>query len=135
MILSYKKKYLWGKQTNFKEKILEGTKVHTFREDPHGRWLAGRHIHHAHGVRTKYYDCFLENDCVSVQSVQIHHYESEPPMQRIEIIIDGEVVLSPHCELMEKIAKNDGFGSVDDFFKWFNTDFHGKIIHWTNLKY
>ena len=33
------------------------------------------------------------------------------------------------------LAKNDGFANVNDFFKWFSSDFSGKIIHWTNFKY
>lgn len=28
-----------------------------------------------------------------------------------------------------------GFDSVKDFFRYFNKDFKGKIIHWTDLKY
>jgi len=25
--------------------------------------------------------------------------------------------------------------STKEFYEWFNDDFHGKIIHWTKLKY
>lgn len=135
MNLSYKKQFPWGKPTDFKKKILDGTKIHTFREDPHARWKAGRHIHHAHGVRTKNYDCFLENDCVSVQSIQINWYDNGAFIQRVEIVIDGEIVLNRDSEHIEAIAKNDGFDSVEDFFKWFDSDFQGRIIHWTDFRY
>ena len=141
MILSYKKQFPWkgpdGKPvpTNFKEKILSGTKIHTFREDPHGRWKDGKLIHHAHGVRTKNYDCFLENGCVSVQSIQINNYDVGAFIKRTELIIDGEVVFSEKSEWAGIIAKNDGFDSVEDFFKWFSSDFQGRIIHWTDFKY
>ena len=127
MILSFKKQFL--------EKILSGSKVHTIREDLHGRWKPGRKIHIATGVRTKKYNCFKESECISVQSIHINYYNVGAFNKRTEIVIDGEVVLDRDSEWVEIIAKNDGFESVDDFFKWFNSDFQGKIIHWTNLKY
>ena len=40
------------------------------------------------------------------------------------------------CEpILRELAKNDGFESVEDFFAYFNKDFKGKIIHWTDLQY
>jgi hypothetical protein len=36
---------------------------------------------------------------------------------------------------LNKLSKNEGFNLVDDFFRFFNKDFEGKIIHWTNYKY
>jgi len=33
------------------------------------------------------------------------------------------------------LANNDGFDTVEDFFAYFNTEFEGKIIHWTKLRY
>lgn len=135
MILSYKKQFPWQKPTDFKKKILEGAKIHTIREDLHGRWSAGKHIHHAQGVRTKNYDCFLENDCVSVQSIHINYYDLAPNQQKMEVVIDGESVFQPHDEWLEKLAKNDGFDNVYEFFNWFDSDFQGRIIHWTDFKY
>lgn len=38
-------------------------------------------------------------------------------------------------EEISRIAKNDGFANVNDFFEWFSSDFSGKIIHWTDFKY
>lgn len=131
MIISYKKQFPWGKPTDFKKKIMEGVKIHTIREDPHGRWIAGKHIHHAHGARTKNYDCFLENDCVSVQSININYYDFEPDIRKVEVEIDGEKVY----KFLDKLLRNDGFDNGRDFFKWFNSDFQGKIIHWTDFKY
>lgn len=139
MIISYKKQFPWGKPTNFKQKILDGTKIHTMREDKLGRWKAGRHIHHAHGVRTKNYDCFLENDCVSDQKVRIERSKGNKDFVTISIneepfyLRQGGIVVFDNG--MIELAKNDGFDSVDDFFKWFDSDFSGKIIHWTDFKY
>ena len=36
---------------------------------------------------------------------------------------------------MWQLAINDGFESLKHFFEYFNEDFEGKIIHWTDLKY
>ena len=30
---------------------------------------------------------------------------------------------------------NDGFDSIENFLRWFNKDFEGKIIHWTGFRY
>lgn len=49
MILSFKEQFI--------PKILDGTKIHTIREDKKNRWEAGKKIHFATGVRTKNYKC------------------------------------------------------------------------------
>ena len=36
---------------------------------------------------------------------------------------------------MERLAKNDGFETMDDFWSFFNQDYQGMIIHWTDTKY
>lgn len=36
---------------------------------------------------------------------------------------------------IEELAKNEGFDSAADFFKYFNANFDGKIIHWTDYTY
>ena len=33
------------------------------------------------------------------------------------------------------LTKNDGFESVESFFEYFNENFRGKIIHWTEFTY
>lgn len=38
-------------------------------------------------------------------------------------------------KVLTSLAINDGFPNVDAFFKWFDSDFEGQIIHWTDLKY
>ena len=129
MILSFKKKFPWGKPTNFEEKIINWLKIHTLREDKFGRWNAGRVCQCATGVRTKKYNCFAVRSCVYIQAIQINYYgDNGYP----DVIIDGDLLSQERIELL---AKNDGFDSVEDFFKWFEEDFQGKIIHWTDLKY
>lgn len=134
MILSYKKR--------FPEKILDGTKKHTIREDPHNRWKAGMKIHHATGMRTKQYNCFKEGECVSTQRVEVFYnqlvYDKAEWLNHfyhgklVNVAIDNICIARP---LLHKLAINDGFGSIEEFFDWFNDDFTGKIIHFTKLRY
>lgn len=126
MILSFKKKFV--------EPIRLGSKIHTIREDPKARWCAGKLIHMATGVRTKKYNCFRPDVCVSVQAIQIHHhdYRDAGGNYLIKVVVDGKELDDFQ---LDHIAKNDGFKSLGDFFKFFNSDFQGKIIHWTDLRY
>ena len=118
MILSFKKQ--------FKQLILDGTKIHAIIADKPDRWKAGNEIHFATGMRTKSYECFKKGICVGVQKIQIRRCYGE------DIKIDG-IGLSRGD--IKSLAINSGFNGVDDFFQWFDTDLEGKIIHWTNFKY
>ena len=132
MILSFKQQ--------FKQKILDGSKIHTIREDKPRRWKAGNSIQAATGVRTKNYDCFFEDSCKSTQKIIIEHFPGH-----VEIFIDGYIFGRAHhhglndiydwSNCIEELAKNDGFDNLRDFFKWFDSDFIGKIIHWTDKTY
>ena len=140
-----------GFEPQFVEPILDGTKIHTIREDKHNRWKPGMKIHFATGVRIKNYHQFKTAVCVSVQEIRINWRD---------IFIDGKSLnhIIPfihvgYTKLLEgnslkmyipnemisineyRLATNDGFESIDDFRKWFNKDFTGKIIHWTDFKY
>ena len=120
MVLGFKKQFV--------KKIKDGSKIHTIREDKHDRWKEGNTIHFATGVRTKKYKQFIGGQCISTQNIEIKHLPTG-----ISIKIDGKE-LGGFYEL-HKLAVNDGFDGIDSFYKWFNKDFSGKIIHWTALKY
>lgn len=129
MILSFKEQ--------FKDPILKGTKLHTIREDKTNRWKPGNKIEMATGVRTKNYNCFKKSVCVSTQTIEIKHgriydVNSGDFLLGIRILIDGKELDSLK---INGLAKNDGFVDIIHFANWFNTDFYGKIIHWTHLKY
>jgi hypothetical protein len=49
-----------------------------------------------------------------------------------QIVVDGNCL---NKNISEQLAINDGFETVEHFFRWFNEDFSGKIIHWTDLRY
>lgn len=120
MILAFK--------PQFKDKILNSTKIHTIREDSNRRWKAGRKIQMATGVRTKNYNCFKEVECVSVQEISIKYYKKLGVTNKVSIKVDGFDVP------LNEISFNDGL-SPSEFLNWFDKDFKGVIIHWTTKIY
>lgn len=128
MILGFKKYIQHIGPTSFKEKILAEEKIHSIRRDEKDRWRAGRKIHMAYGVRTKFYECFMESECVSVETILIGYLHDCLLYVKI-----GDKVLSQ--DEQEELALNDGFDSLQDFCNYFNHDFSGKIIHWTKKRY
>lgn len=123
-------------------------KLHTIRHDESERWKPGMDIHFVINSRTKDRFQFAPVvKCKSVQTIEIMDSSHLPRVNGIvlefphgveifylayEVKIDGRF-LNEH-EIRE-LAKNDGFESVEDFFKYFNKDFKGRLIHWTNLSY
>jgi len=120
------------------------SKIHTIRADKKNRWKAGNKIHFVINNRTKDYFQFAPVlECRSVQEIEIIWGKPENPLFDVRVYIDQKLfyqriggVSSAFRRLqMEELAQLDGFDSVEDFFKWFSTDFKGKIIHWTNFRY
>lgn len=121
MILSFKHQFV--------PKILDGTKIHTIREDPHRRWRPGRKIHFATGVRTKNYHCFKNGTCIYVQPIQFD-------LDLIRVGHPNDDTLHPlSSETVDRLAKNDGFDSSIELFRWFAPHFKGFLIHWTDSFY
>lgn len=126
---------------NFPEKIINGTKIHTIRRDATGRWKAGMKIQFATGARTKAYNQFHEAECTGVQTIKITYIDNRGA---VKIDIDGKHLgiwhryipeKSVKPKAIEKLATNDGFSCVEEFLKWFQRDFEGKIVHWTEFRY
>lgn len=109
-------------------------KRHTIRRDQYNKWHPGKLIHPVINNRSK--DRFQFTPvlkCVSTQSIEIlwkdvDGFKTPTPT----IYVDGKWIVGK--DLID-LAINDGFDNITDFFSWFKTDFKGKIIHWTNLKY
>lgn len=104
-------------------------KLHTIRKDEKNRWKAGNKIHAVYNNRQK-------NQFQFAPTFECKRAEKDS----FEIIYKGGVAIlkvenKPDFQEVEKFAINDGFDSINDFFNYFNTDFTGKIIHFTNLKY
>ena len=121
-----------GFKPQFKEPILKKKKKHTIREDKNDRWKPGMKIHFATGVRTRLYHQFKEGVCVSIQKIKILWDNLPPNGEVVSISIDGNPI---YLDELETLALNDGFEDISEFLNWFNEDFEGKIIHWTDLKY
>lgn len=117
MILPFKEQFV--------EPIKKGVKIHTIREDKHGRWQIGRKIHLATGVRTKNYKLFATAVCTNVDIIKIYF----APMAKLPVIIVNDNKLT--LEQMIDLAKNDGFNDLIELVEWFEyKDFEGRIIYW-----
>ena len=143
MILSFK--------PQFEPLIMSGKKIHSIREDKHNRWKAGRLIHCATGVRTKNYNCFLQQYCISTQKIELQ-MDGKKKWLRVRIYNRDlpdrtgksykESLFYPPFNkdrFLTMLAKNDGL-TVHQFFDWFLPNqkryvFIGKIIHWTDKTY
>tara|TARA_R110002126_G_scaffold251055_3_gene394053 strand:+ start:2333 stop:2857 length:525 start_codon:yes stop_codon:yes gene_type:complete len=106
-------------------------KLHTIRQDATNRWKEGNDIHFYINVRKR--NMFNFAPVVKVKSVQIIQIKHSGERWRMPwVMIDGSLQTAVE---IKQLAINDGFETVEQFFTWFNEDFTGKIIHWTNLKY
>jgi uncharacterized protein YqfB (UPF0267 family) len=122
MVIGFKKQFV--------QPILDGTKIHTIREDSKCRWQPNKVMHMATGVRTKQYNCFKKVTCKHVQRIEI-----EPHTKTIKFTVNGSEELLMNDSGIETLAKNDGFKSVNDFWKWFDKPVICRIISWTDFKY
>lgn len=120
-----------GFNKQFVAPILNGDKVHTLRDDKTERWIAGRSMQMATGVRTKNYNCFKEDTCKSTQEVVLQYKKDT-----LIIKISGRKL---NAFEVYDFVRRDGFKSNADFVLWFFPKGSGiqfkKLIHWTDLKY
>ena len=132
-------------------KVFENQKIHTIREDKNDRWKPGTMIDFFINARTKDMFRFAPRmSVISIQSFEIKHIKNErkeefPDFDTIvQFIVDNkfyglvrllkdEIVVYDYY--LFEFAKNDGFENLNDFLAYFNEDFTGKIIHWTDKKY
>jgi len=140
MILGFKTKFPNGTPTEFIEKIMNCSKKHTIRTDASNRWKKDREIQFATGVRTKNYVHHLSGLCTGTQKIVITHrtgwagvFIDNKPFG--EILHHGLDDIYEYHDCLLTLAKNDGFDSIESFFKWFNKGYKGKIIHWTDFRY
>lgn len=114
----------------FVPKIELGIKIHTIRHDRANRWRAGLKIQlGVGGYGPGLLKIFKVGAVVNVQKIEIR--QADGSTQK-EVLIDGRALLTPE---IDRLAINDGFNSTADFFKFFNNDFVGKLIHWTPARY
>jgi len=112
-------------------------KLHTIREDVRDRWHHGRIIHFMQWTGKPYYSkCYHFAPlipCMGFQTIEIEYLGGKPI-----VVIDHRHFYNPMVGVdrgILQLAQNDGFETIDQFFRWFKADFKGKIIHWTDLRY
>jgi hypothetical protein len=115
-------------------------KIHTIRTDLCNRWKAGNDIHFTINPRTKNQFQFAPIvKCISTQLIWIQSSEKrilvENYLNDDKTIPDKFNWKQLQSDEVYNLIKNDGFDSEEDFWNYFDKDFSGKIIHWTNLKY
>lgn len=129
--------------------VVVDPKLHTIREDIHNRWKPGMKIHMVVFNRSKNQFQFVPVlECKSVQYIRIIHDgifdEFDGPTVYMGNRSDLDDLMPFYFDApkacygvkqMEQLARNDGFDSIEHFFSYFNKDFTGKIIHWTDLRY
>jgi len=145
MLLGFKTEFD-KKPTDFISKIERGHKLHTMREDIHKRWKVGMSIQFCTGVRTKYFKKYFEKQCSGIQEVRMTLEAGNDlwAIQSVNIFVDGKLY---NPLLNQQFARNDGFTDQRDFLKWFffekkkgkwkqvRTEWSGRLIHWTDLRY
>lgn len=136
-ITQFENDYLLKILKELKINIESTPKLHSIRQDTQNRWKAGTKIDFFINCRKKDMFRFAPTlPVVSTQDITITRNKDGKAM----VFIDGKIFYLQDWSLeqnykMLHFAHNDGFETTADFFEYFDTDFNGKIIHWTNLKY
>lgn len=115
----------------FKERILDGIKKHTIREDKHNRWKVGRRadmwLGSPRNTRAKVKPAkFAIGTIKHIGKFRIEYKKNKPTAY-----YNGEKL---DAFDLEKLAINDGFDSVKDFLQWFNKDFTGFVLWFDNVQ-
>lgn len=119
-------------------------KLHTIRQDSKRRWKPGMDIHFVINNRSSQRLQFMPVIPVkAVQQIEIAHFYSghdHTAQVLVDDVIIGEckwykAALKNCSSSLEQLIQNDGFDDVNDFFEFFDQDFEGVIIHWTDLVY
>lgn len=113
------------------------SKLHTIREDKKNRWKSGLKIDFFINCRQPNMFRFAPTlQVLNVQKIEINWFKSIEEKRfwykDTTISIDNRYLSASE---VKDLALNDGFDSVEEFFNYFDNNFKGKIIHWTNLKY
>ncbi|HEY0175904.1 MAG TPA: hypothetical protein VGC08_05965 [Pedobacter sp.] len=106
-------------------------KLHTIRRDLDNEWMPGMDIQLVINMNTVDEFQFAPTlKCQAVQRIQIDYSNliNEGPA----VFIDYELL---DREMLARLAVNDGFPTIADFFLYFDEEFSGNLIHWTPLTY
>lgn len=118
-----------GKPTNFKEKIIAGSKIHVLKLDQMEAYKPGMFIVLNHSRRMVPNDVIQETTVVSTQRVEII-YERTGVTPLIFIDKRRLGIIEILC-----LAANEGFATEKDFFQVYSKSKIFKLIHWTDFSY
>lgn len=120
-------------------------KIHSIRKDNSNQWKVGNKIHFVYHNRTP--NRFQFAPVLKVLKIEEIHIKitSKNCENKVTgaLIYIGDHYLGgynyhgelPSQKCVKELAINDGFETIEEFFSFFNDDFIGKIIHWTDFKY
>lgn len=116
-------------------------KIHTIRRDPSHRWKPGNKIHFVINNRTKKRFQFVPQ-LFKVKNVQMIWISRINKEIRVERHTNKEQSWSDSfywytLDEAEKalLMMNDGFSDDTSFWNYFNEEYGGVIIHWTDFTY
>jgi hypothetical protein len=121
-------------------------KIHTMRKDITDFWQTNKSINSFYFTSrphmTKIHPTL---PVVNIQKIKIVHdlehvtviifSGTEISMMKKIIKVGKNFLMPDHDDSILKMAQNDGFLNLKQFFTFFNKDWEGKIIHWTNKMY
>ncbi len=123
--------------TAYPEKVADGSKTCSIRNKrKRGEFRVGKPIYHFSGMRTKQCKRILDSVCTEVKEIDITYWKDTGAY----VVFIGGYSLSH--EDAEKLAKNDGFESVQAFVDYFTLgkrkrlrkDFKGNLIRWKHIR-
>jgi hypothetical protein len=126
-------KYKFDKSYDLDE--TETPKLHTIRRNLFNKWQETSEIEFCINRNSEDEFQFAPTtSIIALQFIRISYNEAdcEKACSEPAIYIDEKPI---DLKTLSALAVNDGFENVVDFLTYFNTNFTGIIIHWTNLKY
>lgn len=107
-------------------------KLHTIRKDLDHEWSPGKVIQLVINLNAAEEFHFAPQlNCVAVQRIHID-YSGLIKENGPAVFLDYELL---DQETLARLAVNDGFPTIADFFLYFHQEFTGNLIHWTPVKY
>lgn len=133
--LSYSRQNI--EKYDFENKILHGIKIHTIRRHRKKPFKVGDTLYHYKNWRTRDVKKICENICLYIADIEIRPLRVATKNNRhiyqfgfFDVYINGRKI---DLILNNKLAKNDGFDSYENFKDFFikaGLPFYGQIIGW-----
>ena len=128
----------WEEKPGLKPKIHTIRLLRTTKDGDIAKkqWDAGDKIHPCINNRQPNYFQFAPSfPCVNIQPIEIKYSAEFDEFPKV--FIDGKAIHEqPNAEqILNELAINDGFDDIDSFFNYFDKNFKGVLIHFTEHLY